>query len=82
MTGAFYEDDGPTTPGALTREHEARIMPATMAAPDLPTIKALAVKHKIDFRTLRRFFAGEQVRGVLVRLACEKAARELARRST
>lgn len=80
---AFYEDGSVTTQAvALTREQDARIMSANMAAPDLPTIKALAVKHKIDFRTLRRFFAGGRVRGALVRLACEKAARELARRST
>ena len=76
-------DDGPASwPLVLTREHEARNMPATMAAPDLPTIKDLAVKHKIDFRTLRRFFAGGQVRGKLVRAACEKAKRDLQKAAT
>ena len=67
---------------ALTREQDARIMLSTMTAIDLPTVKDLAVKHKIDFRTLRRFLGGGKVKGRLVRLACEKAARELARRST
>ena len=59
---------------ALTREHGASTMHVAM--PDLPTIKELAFKHKIDARTLRKFFAGKMPKGRLVRAACEKAARE------
>lgn len=66
---------------ALTSSQNAHNMSGPMTPPDLPTIKKLAVKHKIDFRTLRRFFEGGRVKGELVQRACEKAARELARKA-
>lgn len=45
--------------------------------PDLPTIKKLAVKWKVDFRTLDRFLqTGKEPRGALVIAACKSAARE------
>lgn len=68
--------------GETSAERVTRNMPAMLAAPGLPTIKDLAVKHKIDFRTLRRFFAGGQVRGKLVRAACEKAKRDFQKAAT
>lgn len=68
------------TQRALTREHGAHTMPVMQ--PDLPTIKELAFKHKIDFRTLRKFLAGKMPKGQRVRAACKKAARELARQAS
>lgn len=58
---------------ALTHMHDGDTMQAM--APDLPTIKTLAFKHKVDYRTLRRFFAGVMPKGKLVRAACERAAK-------
>ena len=49
--------------------------------PDLPTIKALAAKHRVDFRTLRSFLeTGKHPRGALVRVACVNAATEWRRK--
>lgn len=64
---------------ALTNMHSGDTMHEMR--PDLPTIKDLAFKHKIDYRTLRKFFAGVMPKGKLVRAACEKAARDLARKA-